>query len=124
MANKYILKGSGVEIEYTLGETIGLPVLTYKSGAFIKSFTANEVQTDDTGLGELVSVPLLLTIDAGGKRFGFYLPFINVPHGETASFHSVGIYETFSGPSTIPHRPSTWRCIELSGTAQTVIVPL
>jgi hypothetical protein len=23
-----------------------------------------------------------------------------------------------------PHRPSTWRCIEMSGTAESVIVPL
>ena len=119
-----MLKGSGVEMEYIIGETIGLPALTYKSGAFVKSFTANEIQSDDTGLGELVSIPLLSTIDTGGKRFGLFLPFLSVASGETASFHSVGIYETFSGPGSIPHRPSTWRCIELNGTAQTVIVPL
>jgi hypothetical protein len=34
-------------------------------------------------------------------------------HGDT-----VGIYETFSGPNSVPHRPSTWRCIEMTGTAQ------
>jgi hypothetical protein len=36
----------------------------------------------------------------------------------------VGIYETFSGPDSVPHRPLTWRCIEMTGTTQSVIVPL
>jgi hypothetical protein len=124
MANKYILKGAGVEIDYIIGETIGLPALTYKSGAFVKSYTVKQIQSDDTGLGELVSIPLVLTIDTGGERFGFFLPFIEVPKGQIATFHSVGIYETFGGPYSFPHRPSTWRCIKLTGTAQTVIVPL
>jgi hypothetical protein len=122
-ANKFVLKGSGVEVDYTIGETIGLLALVYMDGAFQKTFTAPEILTDNTGLGELVSVPLLLTIDTGGERFGFFLPFINVAPHQTAHFHTIGVYETFSGPNSVPHRPSTWRCIEMSGTAQSVIVP-
>jgi hypothetical protein len=47
-----------------------------------------------------------------------------VDRGQTAHFHTVGVYETFSGPDSTPHRPSTWRCIEMSGAAESVIVPL
>ena len=72
----------------------------------------------------LASAVSLVTIDTGGERFGFFLPSIDVPEGQTAHFHTVGVYEMFSGPNSIPHRPSTWRCIELGGTAQTVIVAL
>ena len=43
---------------------------------------------------------------------------MDVPEGQTAHFHTVGVYEMFSRPNSIPHRPSTWRCIELGGTAQ------
>ena len=71
----------------------------------------------------LASAVSLVTIDTGGERFGFFLPSIDVPEGQTAHFHTVGVYKMFSGPNSIPHRPSTWRCIELGGTAQTVIVP-
>jgi hypothetical protein len=71
-----------------------------------------------------VSVALIFTIDAGGERFGFFLSFIDVAKGKTAHFHTIGVYEIFSGPDSIPHRPATWRCIELTGTAQSVIVPL
>ena len=72
----------------------------------------------------MVSVPLVLSIDTGGERFGFFLPLIDVARGQTARFNSIGVYETFSGPASVPRRPSTWRCIEMTGTAQGVIVPL
>jgi|ERR1700693_3205907 hypothetical protein len=123
-ANKFVLKGSGVEVDYTIGANPAFPALVYTDGAFQKKFKPPEILSDNTGLGELVSVALIQTIDTGGERFGFFLPAINVARGQTAHFSTVGVYETFSGPDSIPHRPSTWRCIEMEGTAQSVIVPL
>ena len=123
-ANKFVLKGSGVEVDYTIGATPSLPALVYKAGAFHKSFKPAEIVSEDTGLGRMVSVSLIRSIDTGGERFGFFLPFVNVDRGQTAHFHTVGVYETYSGPDSIPHRPSTWRSIEMSGTAESVIVPL
>ena len=38
--------------------------------------------------------------------------------------YTIGVFETFSGPDSVPRRPSTWRCIEMTGMAQSVIVPL
>jgi hypothetical protein len=64
------------------------------------------------------------SIDTGGQRFGFFLPLVDVALDQTVLFRTVGIYETFSGPDSVPHRPSTWRCIEMTGTAQSVIVPV
>jgi hypothetical protein len=123
-ANKFILKGSHVGVDYTIGANQAIPALIYKAGAFQKSFKVTEIQVEDTGLGEMVSVPLISSIDTGGERFGFFLPFIDVPRGEIVHFHTIGVYETFSGPNSVPHRPSTWRCIELAGVAHNVIVPL
>ena len=122
-ANKFVLKGSGVEVDYTIGANPALPALIYTDGAFQKKFKPSEILSENTGLVEMVSVALILTPDTGGERFGFFLPFIDVAHGQTAHFHTVGVYETFSGPNSVPRRPSTWRCIEMSGTAQNVIVP-
>jgi hypothetical protein len=123
-ANKFVLKGSGVEVDYTIGANPSFVALVYKAGAFHKSFKPAEIVSEDTGLGRMVSVSLIRSIDTGGERFGFFLPFIDVDRGQTAHFCTVGVYETFSGPDSIPHRPSTWRCIEMSGTAESVIVPL
>jgi hypothetical protein len=123
-ANKFVLKGSGVEVDYTIGANPSFPALTYKAGSTVKQFKPAEIQTDNTGLGQMVSVALVHTIDTGGERFGFFLPVINVAHSQTATFQTVGVYETFSGPDSFPHRPTAWRCIEMRGTAQSVIVPL
>jgi len=123
-ANHFILKGSGVEVDYTIGANPGFTALTYNSGAIVKQYKPAQIETDKTGLGEMVSVALTLTVDSGGERFGVFLPVIDVPRGQKATFKTIGVYETFSGPNSIPHRPPTWRCIELNGTAQTVIVPL
>jgi hypothetical protein len=123
-ANKFVLKGSGVEVDYTVGANPAIPALVYTDGAFQKKFKPNQILSENTGLGEMVSVPLVLSIDTGGERFGFFLPFIDVARGQTADFNSIGVYETFSGPDSVPRRPSTWRCIEMTGTAQSVIVPL
>jgi len=122
-ANKFVLRGSGVEVDYTIGASPFIPALVYTAGAFQKKFAPDEILSEDTGLGQMVSVALIITIDTGGERFGFFLPFIDVARGQTAHFHTVGVYETFSGPDSVPHRPSTWRCIEMTGTAQSVIVP-
>jgi hypothetical protein len=116
-ANKFVLKHHLVEVDYTLEAT---PTLVDRDGnSAPKSFTASEIMTDQTGLGTLVSVALVLSIDAGGERFGFFLPQLDVPPGQSAEFRTVGVYERFSGPDSLPREPS-WRCIELGGTAQTV----
>ena len=124
-ANRFTLKHDEVEVEYTIGITPGITALVYQHGSSApKDFTEAQITTDQTGLGTLVSVPLVLTVDTGGERFGFFLPQIDVPRGESVEFRTVGVYEKFSGPDSFPHRNPSWRGIELHGTAQTVIVEL
>src|SRR5271165_1820061 len=112
-ANKFVLKHDHIEVEYTIAITPGLPALTYNDGHGVKSFTAAEITTDDTGLGSLVSVSLARTIDTGGERFGFFLPELDFPTGQTERFNTVGVYESFSGPDSFPRRSPSWWCVEL-----------
>lgn len=123
-ANHFVLKGSGVEVDYRIGANPGFTALTYKAGGTVKEFKPAGIETDDTGLGRMVSVPLIETVDVGGERFGFFLPVLNVPQGQTAGFKTVGVYDKFNGPDSRPTHTQSWRCIELTGKAQTVIVPL
>jgi hypothetical protein len=131
-ANKFMLKHHQIEVEYSTGDpavgaTSGLPVLVYRDGGSTpKSFTAAEIAMDQTGLGTLVSVALSTSIDIGGERFGFFLPLVDVPAGESEEFRTAGVYEKGGGPVSVlpdtgPRREPSWRCIELHGTAQTVI---
>ena len=123
-ANKFILKHHQIEVDYTIGLTPGLVALTYKDGPEVKSFKTNEITTDQTSEGSLVSVLLARSVDTGGERFGFFLPQLDVPKDQTADFCTSGVYEKFGGPDSFPHLPPSWHCIDMRGTAQTVIVPL
>ena len=126
-ANKFVLKHHQVEVDYTLGAIPGIPALVYRDGSSTtRSFTASEITTNQTGLGTLVSVAVVTSIDTGGERFGFFLPQLDVLEGQSEEFRTAGVYERSSGPDSIlpdsvPRDPS-WRCIELHGTAQAVIV--
>lgn len=124
MANKYVLTGNGVEVDYTVGGNPSFPALIFKEGGNTKTFTPAQVTIDQTGLGTLVSVPVVQTIDTGGSRFGFFLPAVQVALGHSAPVTTIGAIETFSGPDSFPHRPTTWRCVHLHGKAEEVIVPL
>ncbi len=63
-----MLKGSSVEVDYTIGTNPSFPALLCNAGAFQKSFKPGEIQSEDTGLGKMVSVALIRSIDIGGER--------------------------------------------------------
>ncbi len=112
----------GIQVQYTVGGSF-----VYSEGTLTKTFMSAEVTTDNTGLGTLVSVPLVLTIDTGGSRFGVFLPTVELSAGQTASVTTVGVTETFSGPDSFPRRSTIWKCMGLQGTVtdtQPHIVPL
>lgn len=123
-ANNFVLKHKHIEVEYTVGITPGLTALSYHDGSTVKQFTSSEVTVEETGVGQLISVALIKTIDTGGERFGFLLPEkLDVSKEQTKSFHTVGVYWKFGGPDSMNVVPS-WRCVEFHGKAQSVIVPL
>ena len=124
MANKFVLKHREIEVDYTIGLNPGFIALVYRDGAETASFKTTEIATIDTALGTLVSVPLVRTVDTGGEMFGFFLPQLDLPLGESEECSTVGVYEKYTGPDSFPRRPPHWRAIELYGTAETVIVPL
>jgi hypothetical protein len=124
MANKFALRHDEIEIDYTIGMNPGFTALVYRHGGETLSFKPAEITTDNTALGTLVSVPVVRTVDTGGETFGFLLPEVDLPLGQSAECATAGVYERFSGPDSFPKRPPHWRAIELRGTAETVIVPL
>ena len=122
-ANKYVLTGQGISIDYTLGGNPSFVALSLDDNGVLKSFTPAEITTAQTALGTLVSVPVRQTIDTGGTVFGFFLPVVQVAVGGTVAVTSIGIFATFSGPDSFPHEPTTWQCVHLSGKAESVILP-
>jgi hypothetical protein len=124
MADKYVLSGNGIEVIYTIGGNPSFTALTFKEGTVTKTFTPAQITTDNTFLGTLVSVPLVRTVDSGGSNFGFFLPQVKLAQGYSVPVTTIGAIETYSGPVTIPHRPTAWHCVHLHGLAEEVILPL
>jgi hypothetical protein len=124
VANKFVLSGSGIHIEYILGGNPTLPSLTFTEGPTKKTFTPAQIATDTSGLGTLVSVAPVSTVDTGGARFGFFLPDVQLTLGQSAPVTTVGVFEIFSGPDSVPRRPTTWQSVRLHGAAEQVVVPL
>ena len=105
-ANRFVLKNHQVEVSYTLGATPGIPVLTYQDGSPApQSFTAAEITTDQTGLGTLVSVGLVTSVDTGGERFGFFLPQLELPRGQSGNSAPWACTRHSAGPT--PSRTAT-----------------
>jgi hypothetical protein len=124
MANKFMLKGHDVEVEYTIGITPGIPAFIYKDETISKDFPSSAVHTDQTDLGNLVTVPLEVTVDEGGTTFSVFLPTFDVPKDKAVEFKTIGIYREVRGPIIMPAKQMvTWRTIYMHGTAETVIVP-
>ena len=96
MANKYVLQGNGIQVDYTIGGNPGFTALTFTEGATHKTFTPAQITTDQTGLGTLVSVALVQSIDTGGTRFGFFLPDVQVARGQSVPVTTIGAIETFA----------------------------
>jgi hypothetical protein len=65
----------GWAVDYTVGSSF-----IFKQGGSTKTFTAAEITTDQTGLGTLVSVPLLLMIDTDGSLI-WQMPAEGMGHG-------------------------------------------
>jgi hypothetical protein len=123
-ANQFTLRGHHIEVKYTVGATPGIPALHYKEGSVSRDFKTNEITVDRTALGSLVSIPLSRSVDTGGTTFAFFLPAIEVTRGQTAEFTTVAIREEFSGPDSVPRKPTSWHSFIMQGTAENVIVPL
>jgi hypothetical protein len=124
MANHFVLRHRELTVTYDAGRNPALTALGYDDDGYTDDFKPADITTNQTALGELVSVPLRKSIDTGGETFGFFLPEIDVPLGECVEFTTAGIYARYSGPDSFPHRPQAWHAIELYGSAESVEEPL
>ena len=52
------------------------------------------------------------------------LPAVRVLPGQRVAVTTSGVIQTYSGPKSAAHSPSTWSCVHLHGTASQSIAPL
>ena len=125
--NQFVLQGvapkyRNVSIIYSTTSLTGKPLLSYtdSKGAH-KSFTGDQIRTQETEIGTMVTVTSLMTIDFGGKKLTIFIPAIKL--GDSAQkFKTIAVLTTYYGPIIPPTTRvlQSYEVIDLKGTASSV----
>ncbi len=122
MPQQFILKGHHIEVKYTIGITPGLTALTYKDGSISHDFKTDEITTEKTRLGSLVSIALREVSRYRRSNFGFFLP--DVPADQAFDFTTTAIREEFTVLHSFPIAQPSGIVLPMHGTVKGVIGPL
>lgn len=126
-ANVFELAGDGVQIYYSArGPFIdqpGLePTFTYQDQVLNLTFTGEEIRTQQSEMGTLVSVSLKITVDAGATTLTLLLPTVNLGDTAEQSFETFAIVtETFGILPRLGAR-QVYDTLDLSGVGR--FIPL
>lgn len=122
----YDLKNGTLQISYSTSGIDGKPHFSYKKGKTQLNFSGDEIRTDTTDLGTIVSVTTAMTVDNGSTSFSVLIPKINLDTkmGATAIVSTQGI-ETQHKFSVIPAfkkgQMDTYKVTSLTGKASFVV---
>jgi hypothetical protein len=89
--NLYELSGHGMHVTYSTTSITGKPLFNYHDAAQTKNFSGDEIQTQNSMLGTLVSVFLMRTIDGPSTSFTLLVPSVRLPASEVANISTEGI---------------------------------
>jgi hypothetical protein len=120
--NRFEVSGYGIQVTYSTTSLNGQPQFNYQDTHQSKLFIGDQILTEATEIGTLVSVMLQQTPDAGSTEFTLVVPRINLSQFDTVNITTVGITTlhktTIAGP---PHGQSDFYTVhQLQGTASLV----
>lgn len=121
--NQYDLQGTGITISYSTTSIAGKPQLSIKKGRQTLSFGADDIDSVDTRLGELITVTIAQVPDKDITTFSFLLPVIQLPTPSSKQvFNTIGITTVHKTSITgsVKGPRQTYKTIALRGTAQQV----
>src|SRR5207248_8076134 len=76
--NQYQLTSNEVQITYTPGNDNGQPQLGYQGSHGKLTLTANDIRSEETVLGTLITIFLVRTVDTGSVTLTLLLPGVNL----------------------------------------------
>ena len=117
--NLYELSGDTIQITYSTTSLNGQPQCNYTDDQTAITFTSNQIRTQESELGTLVSISLQTTIDTGDTDIilTLFLPPISLAEQAEQDFFTLAILTTrFTIP---PHTGAhlTYRPLNLQGIA-------
>jgi hypothetical protein len=89
--NFFELSGDGIQVTYSTTSFEGQPHFNYHDATLSKLFVGNQIRTENTALGTLVSVTIHQTIDAGSTSFTILIPRVNLRVSNSAPIVTYGI---------------------------------
>ena len=125
-ANRFVLKGEGLELTYDETTITGQAQLIYQvlQGVHSRTFTGNELSVKPGDIGTLVTVTLEVIPDDKRILFTLLIPTINVTGTNEVPFETLAIYTTVRdsiiGPNGVNGAVESYQCVQLEGTAQFV----
>jgi hypothetical protein len=120
--NQFELSGDGIHATYSTTSFLGKPLFNYHDLHQSKNFSGDEIKTEESALGTLVTVSLHQTPDSGSTTFTLIVPDANLPPSNVISIQTEGI-TTLHRSSIIPIQGQTefYTVHKLHGTATFVV---
>ncbi|MCC6588792.1 MAG: hypothetical protein IT168_18995 [Bryobacterales bacterium] len=120
--NLYELTGTRLKVTYSSSSISGKPLLTIRQGRKDQQFTGNEIKTDKTQIGQLITVTLEAQPDRKTVLFSVLLPDVNLPDSLKSTIKTEAVVTTIK--TTIAGPPKgqvqTYKTVLLSGMARSV----
>jgi hypothetical protein len=122
--NLFLLSSRNILIRYQTTSLQGSPEFHYEDGRVNIDRRGDEIRTDDTSIGQLVTVVVEQVPDLETVTFSVVLPAVNLQERTPASLSTLGVVTrdmtTIGGPGLIVGQVQTYDAVELKGTAQLV----
>ena len=123
-ANLFQLSGGSIQVIYSDTSLLGEPQLQYRDNHISKSFSDEEINSQDTELGQLITVTLDTIPDLRTVTFTLILPLVNViPDFGSIHIKVPGIttvtHTTLAGPGLGAEK--TYSTVTLRGTARFIV---
>ena len=119
--NQYQLTGDGLQITYTPGNDNGQPQLGYQGSHGNLTFTANDIRSEETLPGTLITIFLVRTVDTGSVTLTLLLPGVNLAGTTEQPIQTIAI-ETQNLFSILDRNKArqtqTYQVYNLQGTAR------
>ena len=120
--NLYELSGDRVAVTYSTTSIDGKPRFSYRKGRQTLNFSGNQIKSEGTSIGTLVSVVIASVPDKGTTTFSLLLPAIQLGDSKRVSLRTIGI-ETLAKTSIAGPPPGvqqTYKVVALRGSAKLV----
>ncbi|QPF85912.1 hypothetical protein IC762_06295 [Bradyrhizobium genosp. L] len=122
--NHYDLSGHGIHVTYSTTSFSGKPLFTYHDAFQTKNFMGDEIKTESSTIGTLVSVFIMHTIDGPQTSFTVLIPNVRMTDATQVihiSTQGVTTLHKFGVPPPPPGQTELYTMHSLQGTARVVV---